>query len=186
MDPKTQASTAVQLLEPLVNASRPDQLDNQTPCSQWKVRALLNHVIGGGYMFAAGLRGEAFDASGAPPDLVGSDHAASFRSAIDSFSAALAGTDDLNKMVSLPFGTLPAVAALQLAAGDLLVHGWDLAQATGQPFNPPVEFVEAAYAFFQVAVNDDLRAAGLFGPAIDVAGDASALTKLLAHAGRQG
>jgi uncharacterized protein (TIGR03086 family) len=185
MDPKTQATTAVQLLTPLVEGTRADQLDIQTPCSEWKVRDLLNHVIGGGHMFASGLRGEAFEGGAGPTDVVGDDHRASFRTSMDGFSAALAGTDDLDKPVSLPFGTLPAVAALQLAAGDLLVHSWDLAQATGQPFDPPADFVEASYGFFQVAVNDDLRAAGLFGPAVEVDSDAAALTKLLAHSGRR-
>jgi uncharacterized protein (TIGR03086 family) len=72
-----------------------------------------------------------------------------------------------------------------LAAGDLLVHSWDLSQATGQAFDPPTDFVEASYAFFQVAVTDDLRAAGMFGPAQPVDDDAPPLAKLLAHAGRQ-
>lgn len=184
MDPKMQATTAVQLLKPLVEGTQADQLGNQTPCSDWKVRDLLNHVIGGGHMFAAGLRDEP-PQGGDATDLVGDDHKAAFRTAIDEFSAALADTDDLDKLVSLPFGTLPAVAALQLAAGDLLVHSWDLARATGQPFDPPAEFVEASYGFFQVAVNDDLRAAGMFGPPYEVPADASALDKLLAHAGRQ-
>jgi uncharacterized protein (TIGR03086 family) len=185
MDPKMQASTAVQLLAPLVDGTGADQLDSQTPCSEWKVRDLLNHVIGGGHMFAAGLRGETFEGGATPPDFVGNDHRAAFQTSMDGFSAALANTNDLDKMVSLPFGTLPAVAALQLAAGDLLVHAWDLAQATGQAFNPPTDFVEASYAFFNVAVTDDLRSAGMFGPAVPAATDASALTKLLAHAGRR-
>jgi uncharacterized protein (TIGR03086 family) len=184
MDPKTQATTAVQLLTPLVEGTRADQLDNSTPCTEWKVRDLLDHVIGGGHMFAAGLRGEAPQSDG-PTDLVGDDHRAAFRASISGFSTALASTDDLDQPVTLPFGTLPTVAALQLAAGDLLVHSWDLAQATGQPFDPPADFVEASYGFFQVAVNDELRAAGLFGPPVQVADDATPLTKLLGHAGRR-
>jgi uncharacterized protein (TIGR03086 family) len=184
MDPKTQAMTAVALLTPLVESTRADQLSNPTPCSEWNVRDLLNHVIGGGHMFASGLRGDPL-AGGEPGDLVGDDHRAAFRVSIDGFTAALAKTEELDKPVTLPFGTLPTVAALQLAAGDLLVHSWDLAQATGQAFNPPADFVDASYQFFQVAVNDDLRAAGMFGPALDVANEATPLTKLLAHAGRR-
>ena len=184
MDPKTQASTAVKILTPLVDGTRDDQLDIQTPCSEWKVRDLLNHVIGGGHMFATGLRGETFEGGG-PTDLVGDDHRAAFRESVAGFTAALADTNDLNQPVSLPFGTLPAAAALQLAAGDLLVHSWDLAQATGQSFDPPDDFVEASYGFFKVAVTDDLRAAGLFGAPYAVDSDAAALTKLLAHSGRQ-
>jgi uncharacterized protein (TIGR03086 family) len=185
MDPKSQATTAVQLLTPLVEGTRADQLGNPTPCSDWSVRDLLNHVIGGGHMFASGLRGDALPSGDGPTDLVGDDHRAAFRTSIDGFSSALADTNDLDKPVSLPFGTLPTVAALQLAAGDLLVHSWDLAQATGQPFDPPADFVEASYGFFQMAVNDDLRAAGLFGPPLEVSSDAAPLTKLLAHSGRR-
>lgn len=183
MDPKTQATTAVALLTPLVDGTRTDQLDVQTPCSQWKVRDLINHVVGGGYMFATGLRGETMD--GDPTaDLLGGDHRGAYHGAIDAFSAALADADDLDSPVTLPFGTLPTAAALQLAAGDLLVHAWDLATATGQSFEPPVDFVDSSYAFFQFAVNDDLRAAGLFGPAVDVSAEAAPFVKLLAHAGR--
>jgi uncharacterized protein (TIGR03086 family) len=185
MDPKTQATTAVGLLTPLVEGTRSDQLDIQTPCSEWKVRDLLSHVIGGGHMFASGLRGEPVQGGAGPTDLVGDDHRGAYKSSIDGFTAALADANDLDEPVTLPFGTLPAAAALQLAAGDLLVHSWDLAQATGQSFDPPADFVEASYGFFRVAVNDDLRAAGLFGPAQEVASDAPALDKLLAHSGRR-
>ncbi|HEX9260498.1 MAG TPA: TIGR03086 family metal-binding protein [Acidimicrobiales bacterium] len=184
MDPKTQALTAVELLQPLVNNTSVDQLDNQTPCSEWKVRDLLNHVIGGGHMFAAGLRGDPVSGDGSA-DLVGDDHKASFQGAVDSLGAALEATDDLNQIVVLPFGTMPAVIALQVAAGDLLVHCWDLSQATGQSFDPPIEFVEASYGFFQMAVNDDMRAAGMFAPAVPAPDDAPPLTKLLMFAGRQ-
>ena len=184
MDPKTQATTAVQILTPLVDGARPDQLDNATPCAEWRVRDLIGHVIGGGHMFAAGLRGETFDAD-PTTDLVGGDHRAAFRQAIDGFTTALAGTDELDAPVVLPFGTLPAAAALQLAAGDLLVHAWDLARATGQAFDPPADFVEASLGFFQMAVDDSMRAAGLFGPAVAVANTEPALVRLLAHAGRQ-
>lgn len=184
MDPKSQAATAVKLLTPLVEGTQDDQLQNATPCSEWNVRDLLNHVIGGGHMFAAGLRGEQFEGGAGPVDLVGDDHRASWAAISESFSTALAGADDLDQMVSLPFGTMPAAVALQLAAGDLLVHSWDLARATGQSFDPPVEFVEPSYEFFKMVVNDDLRAAGMFGPALDAADGADPLAKLLAHAGR--
>ena len=185
MDPKTQATTAVGLLTPLVNATSADQLDNPTPCGDWNVRQLLSHVIGGGHMFASGLRGEAAPEGDDSADLVGDDHRRAFRASIDGFSAALADTEDLDQSVTLPFGTMPTVVALQLAAGDLLVHSWDLAQATGQTFDPPTDFVEASYGFFEMAVNDDMRAAGMFGASVPTADDATPLVKLLAHAGRR-
>jgi uncharacterized protein (TIGR03086 family) len=80
---------------------------------------------------------------------------------------------------------VPAEIALRIAAGDLLVHAWDLAQATGQPFEPPAEFVAAADGFYRLAINDDLREGGFFGAEVDVADDAAPMDRLLAFAGRQ-
>ena len=61
------------------------QLSAPTPCSEWKVRDLLNHVIGGGHMFTAGLRGQGMGA-GAPPDFVSqAGHTRAYHDAIDGF-----------------------------------------------------------------------------------------------------
>ncbi|MGE0878222.1 MAG: TIGR03086 family metal-binding protein [Acidimicrobiia bacterium] len=184
MDPKDQARTAVSLLTPLVDTTDVAHLDWTTPCSQWNVRDLLNHVTGGGHMFAAGLRGDAIEIPAGPVDLLGDDHRRAFHSAIDAFSTALAQTDGLDKPVTLPFGTVPAEIALRLAAGDLLVHGWDLATATGQRFEPPAEFIRAVEGFYRAAVTDEMRAAGLFAPLNDAPADATPLERLVAFAGR--
>ena len=106
MDVQTQAVTAAKLLTALVDGTDADQLNVQTPCAEWKVRDLMNHFIGGAHMFAAGLRGEVLSGE-APDDLVGSDHRASFHAALDSFGSALAATDDLERELTLPFGTMP-------------------------------------------------------------------------------
>ena len=57
MDSPDQARTAVEVLTPLVHATPASALTNPTPCDKWAVRDLLNHLVGGGYMFAAGLNG---------------------------------------------------------------------------------------------------------------------------------
>jgi uncharacterized protein (TIGR03086 family) len=93
--------------------------------------------------------------------------------------------DDLAQPTVLPIGTVPAEIALRIAAGDLLVHAWDLAQATGQPFEPPADFVAAADGFYRLAITDDMREGGFFGAEVEVADDAAAMDKLLAFAGRQ-
>ena len=183
MDVQTQAVTAAKLLTALVDGTDADQLNVQTPCAEWKVRDLMNHFIGGAHMFAAGLRGEVLSGE-APDDLVGSDHRASFHAALDSFGSALAATDDLERELTLPFGTMPAAAALQLLSGDLLVHCWDLATATGQPFDPPEDFVGSALAFFPVAIPADNRSPETFGPVVAVPEGSSAITRLLGYSGR--
>ena len=115
MDSPDQARTAVAVLTPLVHATPASALTNPTPCDKWAVRDLLNHLVGGGYMFAAGLNGDALD--GDPnADLLGDDHIAAYDGAIDAFSSALADASDLSAPVTLPFATLPADMALRIAA----------------------------------------------------------------------
>jgi uncharacterized protein (TIGR03086 family) len=169
----------------LVHATSAAQLNNATPCQEWEVRDLLNHIVGGGYMFAACLRGESIDPSAAPADLLGDDHAAAFDAAIGAFSSALAETADLSAPVTLPFGTMPADVALRVAAADLLVHSWDLARATDQCFDPSVGFVASAEPFFHQFLQPELRDAGLFAGAIEAPADASPIERLVAFAGRR-
>ena len=77
MDSPDQARTAVEVLTPLVHATPASALTNPTPCDKWAVRDLLNHLVGGGYMFAAGLNGDTLD--GDPnADLIGDDHVAAY------------------------------------------------------------------------------------------------------------
>lgn len=185
MDAPEQAQTAVNGLATLVHATSASQLDNATPCQKWAVRDLLNHVVGGGYMFATCLSGGTVDLSTDPGDLLGDDHAAAFDAAIAAFRAALAGTDDLSTMVTLPFGTMPADVALRIAAGDLLVHSWDLAQATGQSFDPPADFVASAEPFFHEFLQMEIRDGDTFADAATAPTGATPIERLVAFAGRQ-
>lgn len=185
MDAKKQATLAVELLTPLVEGTRPDQLSAATPCSKWAVRDLMMHFVGGGHMFAAAFRGEPMDVTEPPGDLLGNDHVAAYRAAVADFLAATEELASLDKPVELPIGTVPAEVALRIAAGDLLVHGWDLSQATGQPFDPPADFVGEADAFYRMAISPQLRDGDTFADEVDVAPSASALERLVAFAGRR-
>ena len=184
MDPISQAQTSVALLTPLVEGTRADQLDLPTPCEEWTVRDLIGHFVMGGRMFAAGLRGES-GASGddTPPEPLGDDFVAAYRSAIAEFDAAAAAVTDLQVLTPLPFATVPAEIALRIAAADLLVHAWDLATATGQPYAPTEEFVGDVDAFYRVTV-EQLRGPGVFGPEVAAPPGATALQRLVAFTGR--
>ncbi len=185
MDAIAQTNTAVDLLTPLVEGTRPDQLTNATPCTEWTVRNLVNHFVLGGHMFATSLRGESLAGGDPNTDLLGEDYLGAYQASIADFRGAVAGLSDLETPVTLPFGTLPADAALRIAAADLLVHAWDLSQATGQPFDPPTEFVESVDGFYRLVITPDFRATGLFGSPREAAADADAMDRLVAFAGRQ-
>lgn len=185
MDAPDQARAAVAGLTPLIHATRSSELTNATPCDRWAVRDLINHLVGGGYMFATCLSGGAVDGSSDPGDLVGDDHVAAYDAAIAAFSSALEATTDLSTPVTLPFGSMPADVALRIAAADLLVHSWDLAKATGQQFDPSAEFIAEVDPFFHQFLQPEVRAMGIFAAEVEVPADASPLDRLVAFAGRQ-
>jgi uncharacterized protein (TIGR03086 family) len=184
MDAPQQALTAVAVMTPLVHGTSAEALADPTPCREWTVRDLINHVTGGGYMFATCLRGGTVDPSAAPGDIVGDDHLAAYDAGIREFESALAATDDLSQPVSLPFATIPADMALRIAAADLLVHAWDLATATGQPFEPPTDFVESVTPFYVQFIGPELRDGNTFAAAVEPGPEASPIDRLVAYTGR--
>jgi len=67
---------------------------------------------------------------------------------------------------------------------DVLVHGWDLARATGQDVELPPHLAEPALQFSRGLVNDELRGAGAFGPELLVPANTPASYRLVAFLGR--
>ena len=113
----------------LVNVSR-DQLDAATPCAQWKVSDVVNHVVGGQYFFEAGVLGT--QQEGGDTDFSAGDYVAAFDDGAGRCVAAFSGDGVMDKMLTLPFGQMPGSAFIGLASTDTFTHGWDLAKATGQ------------------------------------------------------
>jgi uncharacterized protein (TIGR03086 family) len=191
MDPKEQLAQVTNLLTPLVEGTDANQLDNETPCSDFRVRDLIGHFTFGRFLFAAGMSGDKSrgdELLGSMPqqfgDVLGDDHHATYRDASAQLDTAVGGVEDLGETVSLVFGDMPAGVALQMLSGDNLVHCWDLARSTGQDFNPPEDLVEATTQFMSGFITDDRRAGGGFGPEVQVPEDAPALDRLLGLCGR--
>lgn len=187
MRPSDQIDLVLATATGLVGGIRPDQLGDPTPCEAWTVRDLVNHLVGGGQLFAAAFSGEdlsGMDANAPLPDFLGDDPAGAWKASVASFQEALARPGVLERDVALPFATLPAAAALDVAATDVLIHCWDLARATGQPFDPPTELVESAYAFARQFIGDT-RDGHSFADAVPVGDGATPLDRLVAYAGRR-
>jgi uncharacterized protein (TIGR03086 family) len=150
-----------------------DRLDAPTPCAGWDVRTLLNHMVESQQYFARSARGEAATISPDPPDLIGDDPGAVYAS----------GRDDTLRTFSEDGVVERTGPSLAIAFSDSLLHGWDLARATGQDATMPEGLAQAAYDVVHGAFTDDQRT-GVFGPELPVADDASAQEKLLAYTGR--
>src|SRR5438270_13282843 len=105
--------------------------DRPTPCADWTVGQLFDHMAGAIDMFAAAARGPAHDGDPASTAL-GRFDAAAGRSL-----SAWSDVTDLDATVSLPFGDFLATAVLGMNLMDSLVHGWDLGAALGLPVSLP-------------------------------------------------
>src|SRR5919206_920840 len=100
----------------LIAGIRSDQWHDPTPCTDWDVRAVVDHLVRGNASLAAALG--AGDVSTTDYDQV----AARLLEAVRQPGA-------LDRTVTIPFGTVPGEFALHLRLTELLVHGWDIARA---------------------------------------------------------
>jgi uncharacterized protein (TIGR03086 family) len=174
--------------EKIVGGVQPDQMDLPTPCTEWTVRQLLNHLTGT-LILGRALLGDTQPEEGASPpggqppiDVVGDDPLDSYRAGVAGLLAACGG-DVFDRPHQTPLGEMPGAVLGGFTALDILVHGWDLARATGQ--EPVVDEVAGAalLAFARQAVTDDSRAP-LIGPELPARDDASVTDHLVAYMGR--
>jgi len=182
-----QLRAALDAVEPLV-AGIPDGLwTAPTPCTDWDVRALVAHVVAGNRLIADVLAGlttvEEFRAA-APADPLGDDPLAAYRAAGDAVVAAFTVPGALERPVTVPFGTVPGAVALHLRLTDVLVHGWDLARATGQQAAVPPGLAEQELAFSAGAVQQLPPGRSPFDAPQEAPEDAPALDRLAALLGR--
>jgi len=192
MDPRDHVRRVTVLLSDLVEGTDESQLDDGTPCDDFRVRDLMGHFTFGRLLFAAILKGDTArrdELLGGMParfgDVLGDDHLAAFRGATAELEAAVDGLGDLDEEIdSLLFGSVTLGALTQVLSGDNLVHCWDLARGTGQAFDPPDDLVEATAGFFGGFVTDETRGSGAFGPEVEAPEGASPMDRLVAFCGR--
>jgi uncharacterized protein (TIGR03086 family) len=168
-----------------VHRVRADQWDAPTPCAEWDVRTLVNHVLGeirwAVPLFAGGTIAEVGDRFDG--DLLGDDPVAAWDDAAPAAIAAVDADGAMDGTVHLSFGDVPGSEYATQLFADLLIHGWDLAHATGQDDRLDPELVAACAGWF-AGMADAYRGAGAVGPRPAVPADADPQAALLADFGR--
>src|SRR5690242_1655508 len=96
----------------LVAGVAPDRLDARTPCTEWNVRALLNHMIGGNLMFAKAARGESVDPAMFTADHVGDNPTESYNASAEAALDAWRQPGVMEKTIHLPFGDMPGAVVV--------------------------------------------------------------------------
>ena len=177
MDPVSQLEELGPLLMGVVTHISPDDLDRSTPCAEYTVRGVLEHMISGATAFAAAYRGEP------PADPDTSDVLAAFGPALQELSASITAPGALDRTVAAPFGDLPGETFARFVVLDGLVHGWDMATATRQAYEPPEALVAAADEFARGTI-DGLRDGTTFAAAVEPPATATPIERLAAFTGR--
>ncbi|MFF0746119.1 TIGR03086 family metal-binding protein [Streptomyces sp. NPDC004111] len=172
------ARQVVRLLDGVDDA----HLDAPTPCAAYTVRDLLAHLLGlsDAFRAAAGKRPVPAVVRDAPLP-------AGWRRLLPGRLAALAeawqGRDAWEGTTRAGGVTLPAGVAAQVALDELVLHGWDLARATGQPFRCDRSSLQVVYALLAPEADNPARAP-MFGPVVDVPYGSPFLDRVVGLGGR--
>jgi uncharacterized protein (TIGR03086 family) len=180
-----QLSDAAEAAARVVDGVRGGQLADPTPCTDWDVRALLNHLIlWTSYSLEKRAQGESVSEELMATDFAAQpDFAAGYRAQLDRALEAWADPAAWTRKLDVMGSATPAsdVAALNLA--EMILHGWDLAVATGQQYTVPEP--AAAAALDAISANAELfRQYQGFAAEVPVPDGASALDRALGLSGR--
>jgi uncharacterized protein (TIGR03086 family) len=168
-----------------VEGTTKDRLTQPSPCTDWTVRDVLNHLINGARSVAAGAHGETipFDDT---TDRAGDDHVTEFKRASEDALEGFRQPGVLEKTFPMSWGDSPGSVVLALAIADAAVHGWDLAAGTGQEARIDEDIAEAVLQMTSSMMEPkgQMPRGDSFGPPIDVPDDAPPQDRLLAYLGR--
>jgi len=169
----------------IVAGVRPEQLSAPTPCKDWDVRLLLNHIIGGNHMFAELARGGRVETTGEMADYTRPDPGTHYLDSAEAVLAAWSEPGAMQRTCHMPFGDIPAPAAVSIHFLDLVVHGWDLARATGQAATVDADLAAEALDISSDLLSPELRQTGVFGPEVPASQDDPLHERLMAFMGRR-
>jgi len=186
MEMRTLMSQAAETTGRIVQGVSPQLLDAKTPCPEYDVRTMVNHLFDfTGQRSASAARKEPYDGPGPEYDHTADSgwaeqYAADARGAAEAWAdpAAWEGQTSLTGQAQMPAQMIGGIVL-----GELAVHGWDLAMATGQKYELSPELSEQLLEQF-TGFAEMARQGGAFGPEVPVPDDAPNFDRVLGLAGR--
>jgi uncharacterized protein (TIGR03086 family) len=177
---------AAQEFDRYAQAIRESDWDRPTPCDDWDVRGLLNHMVAENLWVPELLGGVTVSEVGDrfEGDVLGDEPRVAWDESIEAALAAFEEDDALDRTVQVSWGEIPAAEYAAQRAVDLLVHGWDLARAIGADDTLDADLVRWCWEASSPQ-EQQIRDAGVFGDAVPVPDDADLQTRLLGLYGRR-
>ncbi len=174
---------ALAATEAVVAGTRADQWAAPTPCTELDARGVLNHLVRGNLLFVAIIRDEPRPVPG--EDHLGGEPLAAFQRAAAQLREAFCEPGVLESVYESPFGMAPGAAMAHVRIAENLVHGWDLARATGQPTAFPDDVADRALVRSRQRLTVRPEGPGApFAAEVPVPPDAPAIDRLAGWLGR--
>jgi uncharacterized protein (TIGR03086 family) len=171
----------------IVDGVAADRWHATTPCADSDALGLVNHLVAGNLWAAELAAGGTIESVGSrlDGDLLGEDPAAAYTASAAAAAAVFRRPGALDAPCAVSYGPVPGSVYAGHRFLDVLVHGWDLAEATGQGYGLDPELMEACQQIIEPQL-DAFRSAGALAPPVAVPADANAQTQFLAMLGRTG
>lgn len=172
----------------LVQGVRDEQLSARTPCEHYSLEELIKHVDGLSVAFTAAAEKNLGPMTSTPPggetEPLGDDWRSRIEAQLQMMAEVWHNPAAWDGMTQAGGVELPGAMAGIIAADELVIHGWDIARASGQPFECDAGALGAATQFVEEMSEPGQSRDGLFGPAVPVPDDATALERVIALSGR--
>ncbi|MEU2116024.1 TIGR03086 family metal-binding protein [Streptomyces sp. NPDC016459] len=164
-----------------------ERLGDPTPCPEYAVREVLAHVVGLGVAFRDAARKQFGPTTRTPPGssrpVLADDWRTALPKVLDELAAAWREPGAWEGDTQAGGIDLPAAVMGRIALDELLIHGWDLARATGQAYEVSEEELRVSEALLTPA--DDSSDEAFFGPVVAVPDDAPLLDRVIGLSGRR-
>lgn len=183
MEATTQLGAILPAVERLVARIEPAQLEDPTPCDDFTVLDVIQHMTVLGSQFAYQFRGESPPEIEAPK-VYGWVPRSEFQEAMGRLRAAVDSPGAMERTIAAPFGDVDGDTFARFVAFDGLVHGWDIARAIGRDYEVDDVVVAEVDAFARQALTDDMRDGDTFAAATTPPADAGPIDRLAAFSGR--
>ncbi|GAB2662501.1 TIGR03086 family metal-binding protein [Prescottella soli] len=187
-DPRPLYREALVWVTALMAEVRPDQLTDPTPCDEFDVAMLMGHLVA--TVDRARVIGEGGDPATVPlvaDGAVDGDPSGAYRIACEKMWIVWGDDALLDLIVTAPWGRVPGRAAIWGYLNETLVHGWDLAAATGQPTEADSALAESALEVARRAIPASPRGGHVpFGAVVEPAEGAGPTERLANWSGRAG
>jgi uncharacterized protein (TIGR03086 family) len=171
----------------LAEGVREEHMAGPTPCPDYTVHAMLGHILGLTVAFRDAARKDLGGTTDTSPQArlpeLGPGWREELPKLLDELADAWRDPAAWTGMTRAGGVDLPGAVAAAVATDELVIHGWDLARATGQDYTPDPAALQVSHDFLQAAADDPSRGA-IFGPIVSVPSDAALLDRAIGLSGR--